>query len=347
MRKNLELRSKCRLLSKNENSKGITLIALIITIIVLLILAGVTINLTIGENGIFKTAQDAGKNYTQAQKDELVGLAGFENTINNVIGNLGNNEELTTPELPENALKRIAKPGDYVKYDTGLESVGENGIVTFRVLYNDDTYGLQIISDKNVEQLTLGTAGTNNLSAFQASMNDYNNLVATLNQKAEYYATSSQYAIDGRCVGSVPTIGEDGKFNAKNTEVEGTYNIPDEWTLPSGWSSRDTGCQKWTDENYATDQTAMEAANIWTTGENYWLPSRAVRSDPSDCNFYVRSVNTSGDFSHFNIFNLHSDGNAYSDITEYGLRPCISLKSDVKVIAGDGSSEATAYELGL
>ena len=36
-----------------RNNKGITLIALIITVIVMLILAGVAINLTIGENGIF------------------------------------------------------------------------------------------------------------------------------------------------------------------------------------------------------------------------------------------------------------------------------------------------------
>ena len=40
-------------------SKGITLIALVVTIIVLLILAGVAINLAIGNNGIFTRAQDA------------------------------------------------------------------------------------------------------------------------------------------------------------------------------------------------------------------------------------------------------------------------------------------------
>ena len=55
----------------------------------LLILAGVTINLTLGENGIFKTAENAGKNYTQAEQEELEGLANFENTINNIIGGTG------------------------------------------------------------------------------------------------------------------------------------------------------------------------------------------------------------------------------------------------------------------
>ena len=76
-------------LKEKKQNRGITLIALIITIIVLLILAGVTINLTLGENGIFKTAENAGKNYTQAEQEELEGLANFENTINNIIGGTG------------------------------------------------------------------------------------------------------------------------------------------------------------------------------------------------------------------------------------------------------------------
>ena len=42
-----------------KNVKGITLIALVVTIIVLLILAGVAISLTIGQNGIISRAQEA------------------------------------------------------------------------------------------------------------------------------------------------------------------------------------------------------------------------------------------------------------------------------------------------
>ena len=344
-----------RTIKKKEktNSKGITLIALVITIIVLLILAGVTINLTLGENGIFRTAEMAGKNYTQAQEQELAGLAGFENTINNIIAGTGNNggSGTDTPEVTGPLLKDVAVPGDYVKYDTGIDGIGDNqdGILTFRVLYNDSTYGLQIISDKNVEDVTLGTDG-NDLTAWQTSMNDYNNAIATLNQKAEHYAESSPYAIDGRCVGSVPTVGADGKFTAKNTEVSQTYSIPDEWTLPSDWTSRDTGCQKWTDKNYEADQTAMKAVggDMWTTEENYWLASRSVGSNSSNCHFYVRFVTTSGGLNGNGLCNVYSGGSTYGNSRVRGLRPCISLRSDIKVIGGgDGSEEAQAYELGI
>lgn len=71
-----------------KGQKGITLVALVITIIVLLILAGVTITLTLGENGIFKTAEKAGENYTQAQRKELEGLNSFQNTVDRVIENV-------------------------------------------------------------------------------------------------------------------------------------------------------------------------------------------------------------------------------------------------------------------
>ncbi len=51
-------------------SKGITLVALVITIIVLIILAGISINLVLGENGLFYKAKQAAEKYQQAAIDE-------------------------------------------------------------------------------------------------------------------------------------------------------------------------------------------------------------------------------------------------------------------------------------
>mgnify|MGYP005767198109 FL=1 len=247
------------------------------------------------------------------------------------------------------ALAIKAKPGDYVKYDTGIDGIGDNqdGILTFRVLYNDSTYGLQIISDKNVEDVTLGRDGTNDLTAWQASINDYNNAIATLNQKAERYAESSPYAIDGRCVGSVPTVGIDGKFNAKNTENVGPFN--DFQFTPSS-TIEGVNDMKDTDTNYETDQTAMQAigGDMWTTGEWYWLASRIVYSYVSSCSFDVRRVDTSGSLGSSRSCEVHSDGNINNNAYVRGLRPCISINPNVKVIGGgDGSSEEQAYELGI
>ena len=45
----------------NKRNRGITLIALIITIIIMLILVGVVLTLSIGENGLFNTAKYASR----------------------------------------------------------------------------------------------------------------------------------------------------------------------------------------------------------------------------------------------------------------------------------------------
>lgn len=58
-----------------KNNKGITLIALVITIIVLLILAGITIAMLTGENGLLNKANSAKVTDMKATADEKVNLA--------------------------------------------------------------------------------------------------------------------------------------------------------------------------------------------------------------------------------------------------------------------------------
>ena len=67
-------------IKKKEN--GITLIALVITIIVLLILAGVSIAMLTGDNGILTQAQNAKNKTEEAQANEVSDLANIESLIN-------------------------------------------------------------------------------------------------------------------------------------------------------------------------------------------------------------------------------------------------------------------------
>ena len=57
-----------------KNNKGITLVALVVTIVVLLILAGVSINLVLGNNGIIAKAQDAETKSAEASQNDLIGM---------------------------------------------------------------------------------------------------------------------------------------------------------------------------------------------------------------------------------------------------------------------------------
>ena len=66
-----------------RDHRGITLIALIITIIVLLILAGVALNFTIGENGILKHTEFASNKYQNSAEKEANELAQLDDYIQN------------------------------------------------------------------------------------------------------------------------------------------------------------------------------------------------------------------------------------------------------------------------
>ena len=67
-----------------KKNKGITLIALVVTIVVLLILAGVTIATLTGDNGILTRAQEAKEKTEEAQRNEEAQLADLEDYMNGI-----------------------------------------------------------------------------------------------------------------------------------------------------------------------------------------------------------------------------------------------------------------------
>ena len=74
-----------------KKEKGITLVALVVTIIVLLILAGVTISLTMSGNGIFDKSREASKKYVNASNQEQEQLTSAADTMQNTMNEYGLN----------------------------------------------------------------------------------------------------------------------------------------------------------------------------------------------------------------------------------------------------------------
>lgn len=54
-----------------KNQSGITLVAVVVTLVVLLIIAGISVNLVLGNQGILKKAQNAKTNYSVAQNTDV------------------------------------------------------------------------------------------------------------------------------------------------------------------------------------------------------------------------------------------------------------------------------------
>ena len=145
---------------KLKESKGITLIALVITIIVLLILAGVTIATLTGDNGILGKANDAKTQTEQAKEDENLKIA--------IAGSYGTDGKLNLKDLKDNLENQginydknntgfpleVTVNGEKKKIDANgnittvkLESVADsktNGTVFKDTTTLEDTYGNQV-----------------------------------------------------------------------------------------------------------------------------------------------------------------------------------------------------------
>ena len=320
-------------MQKQKNKeRGITLIALVVTIIVLIILAGVSINMLVGENGIINMAQRAKEGTTNATITS-------EEQMNVLVDEM--NQKL--PEGIEEGTTNISindlKVGDYIEYDSGT-----NGVITCRVLYPASSqYGLQIISNESVETVTLGE--DNN---FEISRTSYNNAIETLNNEAEKYI-NLDYSTDARCVGSISTT-LNGKFINKDVGTSSTVTLPpsswNSYIRPDNWKDDDTECFD-TDNNYLMDQEQMKNAEILITEDYYWLASHTVASGVSGCVFSVRYIDPTGNLLDTYICGVNNTGdtNGYSRLN--GIRPCILLRNDIKIIGGDGQTEETAYTIGI
>lgn len=90
---------------KEVRNKGVTLVALVVTIVVLLILAGVTIGNLTGDNSIIKEAKTAKELEEKATLEELVEMSIIKAeekhrnpTMQDIITELKNNKVITNDE---------------------------------------------------------------------------------------------------------------------------------------------------------------------------------------------------------------------------------------------------------
>ena len=119
-------------MKKLEESKGITLIALVITIIVLLILAGITLALVSGENGILKRATNTVEVNEKATAEEQANLLLADLAVQFYEKNYVENQEglATLDEYLKEELKeeKTTDLGEYtVKIEEGQVLVSQNG----------------------------------------------------------------------------------------------------------------------------------------------------------------------------------------------------------------------------
>ena len=176
--------------------KGITLIALVVTIVVLLILAGVSINALFGDSGIINKAKDAQNKMDQATQNDLDAINELNNWIdgktNGTTGGntTGGDDKPSTSELPSTSYTTPYYPDNtFTKVDgTDLSS----GLVIQDGSENKNEYvwievpkSLYANSSYNTETTTGDKKPT--------SSTDYDKIEYCLHKYTDYYRNGTSY----------------------------------------------------------------------------------------------------------------------------------------------------------
>ena len=110
---------------KNKKERGITLIALVVTIIVLIILAGISINLIFGTNGIINKAKSSKTLTEQASLNEQIALGEIDKELEKYIEGLPEN----TKDNPQVAGTEVKIPESWYTTTPAYVSTEDGSVV--------------------------------------------------------------------------------------------------------------------------------------------------------------------------------------------------------------------------
>ena len=211
-----------------KNNKGITLVALVVTIVVLLILAGVSINLVLGDNGIVKKAQDAKTKSAEASENDLKGMNSLVSEMEGALagngstgsgsGNGGAGGSGTDTKVPAEA---TAETAPYFPDNTFTKKEGkiDTGLVI------QDASGNEYVWVVVPKSLYNNTAYNSNNAKKPSSSTDYANIEYCLQQYTATYRKGTRYSdvyyADDKNVGWFAD--EAAYNNLKNSMLKSVY----------------------------------------------------------------------------------------------------------------------------
>ncbi len=335
--------------------------ALVVTIVVLLILAGVSINLVLGNNGIIAKAKDAETKSAEASQNDLKGMNALTEEMNNALG-----------EKPKVDLSKY-KIGDLVNYTpnteksestvnesesgTSEQKVAKDATLKWKILNIDEANGTVDIISENPTSSTVkfyGALGYHNGPYIMNKICEelYSN--STLNVKARNinlldmekhltapgitarngYSNAVQYGTTKTYTDSYsyyPLLYDGQKGAGVNVTAENVSTI----AQPNKDSGNDPYEESVETTSPLTDKTSKQADNkVLTVTQTYYnIPiSPANYGDAasvlSNSNHYwvaARYVGTYSDFAYFGL--RFADTNTYGNYVFYSFNNPLTSNS--------------------
>ena len=283
-----------------KKQKGITLVALVITMVVLLILAGVSINLVLGDNGIVKKAQEAQTKSAEASQNDLTSMDELAKELEDAI-NVNENNDDESKFMKENT-KVTYSDGD-VWIPEGFKIADDSASIV---------QGGVVIEDKDGNQFVwvpVATIADYKRTAYSTNVATEETDTETNSIRINYSNSNSNYFTEA--------LPEDEKASVDTYKgfYIGRYEAGDKEstegkTLRSSADATKTVTIKANQApyNYVTRTQAISLAEGFATKQGYKAKTKLVSSYAWDTTIdFLQKVNSD--------YGSNSEGGNYKDIT--------------------------------
>lgn len=301
-----------------RNKNGVTLIALIVTIIILLIIASVSIAFLSGENGILNKAQSAKEEQARAEAEEQLKLKLSDYLVNNLGGS-----DLTT-------IDGISIDG----YQVGLTGIGRIVAMT----KDGQTYNFLVDDQYNVISLN-GTTVTSNpqtsIGANQKYVKVYvknavqGKMTLYINPMGDTTITNVKFYINDNVVYS----GTDLTYTATNLQIGQTYNIYSVVEFANDQQITTATISQYPAADIYVSVEGNDTTGNGTTDSPYASLKKAIEVSVSGQKIYIAP-------GQYTLLPITQDGASAGGITDLGKQLEIFGQNESTIIKYDGSSTA-------
>ena len=363
-------------MKKNKSTRGITLIALVITIIILLILAGISIS-ALTNQGLFKNAKIAQNATERAEVEQGQRLNEYEEELNKYLSNNDKKEEKLVDKVNDGTIKI----GDYVKYKPDTASTteilqelntysGSNANTTSTLTQESLNWRVLDIKDGQVRLISeLPTTSKITLNGY----NGYNNAVKLLDDTCSTLYTNKQLASKVQNI-KIEDIQDKmvetdysnyGKTLTPSNKYYPNILIKEKEQKVNGTAGTELGLSEQTELINQTTKTQANSLEVKYTywnktmttndfkdskyyelfinnGSNYstyWMSSRCVDAGSSNASFNVRFV-SSGIVNACYLCNSSDRERPNA----FAFRPVITLNSNVQIDTANSGNGSTAND---
>ena len=311
------------------DKKGITLVALVVTIVALLILAGVSINLVLGNNGIIAKAKDAETKSAEASQNDLKEMSNLEDEMDKQLGTYDPLKKIPTKTLEEAKV-------DFVKEKTKVEFSDGNVIIPEGLKIADVPASKVrdgvVIEDKDGNQFVWVPVAT--IADYKRTWYTGNDLFSEYLEALPEDEKTSVERYKGFYIGRYE-VGD--KENTEAKTLRSSNDVTKTVTIKANQAPY----------NYVTRTQAVSLAEGFSTKQGYKAKTKLVSSYAWDTTiaFIEKTVNNYGSSS--SQGNYSNTSVTYKDITDESKPEKTKAEnSSLLVATGQTTPVCNIYDMG-